>query len=402
MKSASQAKRALFLLTAVNYFNYIDRYILAAVLVSIKKDLSLSDFQAGLLATAFMMPYMLTAPIFGWLGDSTSRSKLLGFGAGLWSIATFVTGMSKNFMTMMASRFTLGLGESAFTTVSVPFLSDFFSSEKRGRILAIFSSALPVGAALGYVLGGLLGASVGWRNAFFIVGFPGLILSVLLMRLQDPRKTQEHTGFSIKELTSVLRSSPSYLLATFGYCAYTFVVGGIAHWIPSFIQRTHGLSELSANTLFGGIAVGSGLFGTLAGGYLGDHLNKKASGGHLKISAISMLLALPFFWFCVQSEQLNIFVIFLALTQFCFFLSTSPINVALLHSVPYKHRNSAIALSIFACHMLGDALSSPLIGMYSDMTGSLKNGILMCTPVILIAVILWWIGANKTIQAEIH
>ena len=309
MKSASQAKRALFLLTAVNYLNYIDRYILAAVLVSIKKDLSLSDFQAGLLATAFMMPYMLTAPIFGWLGDSTARSKILGFGAALWSIATFVTGMSKSFMTMMASRFTLGLGESAFTTVSVPFLSDFFPAEKRGRILSIFSSALPVGAALGYVLGGLLGASVGWRNAFFIVGFPGLILAFLLMRLKDPRKTQEKSKYSIKELTSVLRSSQSYLFATFGYCAYTFVVGGIAHWIPSFIQRTYGLSELSANTLFGGIAVGSGLFGTLAGGYLGDHLDKKSPGGHLRISAISMLFALPFFWFCVQSDQLNIFVI---------------------------------------------------------------------------------------------
>jgi predicted MFS family arabinose efflux permease len=154
---------------------------------------------------------------------------------------------------------------------------------------------LPVGAALGYVLGGLLGASVGWRNAFFIVGFPGLILAFLLMRLKDPRKTQEKSKYSIKELTSVLRSSQSYLFATFGYCAYTFVVGGIAHWIPSFIQRTYGLSELSANTLFGGIAVGSGLFGTLAGGYLGDHLDKKSPGGHLRISAISMLFALPFF-----------------------------------------------------------------------------------------------------------
>lgn len=387
-----KARRALILLTAVNYLNYIDRYILAAVLVSIKTDMGLSDFQAGLLATAFMLPYMLTAPIFGWLGDTRDRSKILSLGAVVWSVATFATGLGRSFAALMTSRFFLGLGESAFTTTSIPFLSDFYSAEKRGRILAIFSSALPVGAALGYVLGGVLGASVGWRMAFCIVGFPGLILSIFLWKLGESRKQIHKSTFDLKNVLKTLFKAKPYVFGVLGYCAYTFVVGGVAHWIPSYLQRTYSMTELSSNTLFGGIAVGSGLIGTLSGGWLGDFLEKKAPGGHLRISSFSMLLAAPFFWFCLHAENLTTFAVLLAFTQFFFFLSTSPINVALIQSVPARITNSAMAIAIFSCHILGDAISSPLIGKYSDMTGSLKEGLLLCTPVILLSSVFWWLG----------
>jgi MFS transporter, Spinster family, sphingosine-1-phosphate transporter len=393
MKLSSPVK-VLSILTAVNYLNYIDRYILAAVLVSIKADLGLSDFQAGLLATAFMIPYMFTAPLFGWLGDTRDRSKILSLGAGLWSLATLVTGMAGHFWTMMASRFTLGIGESAFTTTSIPLLSEYFPSAKRGRVLAIFSSALPVGAALGYVLGGILGASVGWRWAFAIVGFPGLILAAIVWFIGDPRKENIETKFAFGSLIQLLGRSKSYVWAVAGYCAYTFAVGGIAHWIPSYIQRTYSLSELSANTLFGGIAVGSGLVGTLLGGYLGDHLSKKERGGHLKISAISMFFAIPAFWFCMHAETVKSFAILLVFVQLFFFLSTSPINVALLESVPEKFRNSGMAMAIFLCHVLGDAISSPLIGKVSDVSGSLQSGILLCAPVIFLSAIFWWLGSR--------
>jgi len=389
---SKKAKKVLILLTAINYLNYIDRFILSAVLVSIKADLGLSDLQAGLLATAFMVPYMLTAPLFGWLGDTQNRSRILSLGAVVWSFATFWTGLAKSFNIMMISRFLLGLGESAFTTTSVPFLSDHFPAEKRGKILAIFSSALPVGAALGYVLGGILGTTVGWRAAFFIVGIPGFILAALMWRVPDPRVQDKENKFAFRQALASLKKSKPYIWAVLGYCAYTFVVGGVAHWIPSYLQRTFSLTELSANTLFGGIAVGSGLVGTLAGGWLGDYLNRKTPGGHLRISSMSMLIALPCFWFCLNTDDLNIFIAMLVFTQFFFFLSTSPINVALIESIPAKFGNTAMAIAIFCCHILGDAISSPLIGYYSDMTGSLRQGVLICTPVILLASLFWWLG----------
>jgi predicted MFS family arabinose efflux permease len=398
---SSRAKKVLILLTAINYLNYIDRFILSAVLVSIKADLGLSDLQAGLLATAFMLPYMLTAPLFGWLGDTQNRSRILSIGAALWSFATFWTGLVKSFNIMLVSRFLLGLGESAFTTTSVPYLSDYFPAEKRGKVLAIFSSALPVGAALGYVLGGVLGSTVGWRMAFFIVGIPGFILAALIWRMKDPRGSQNEKKFSFKEAISVLKKSRPYVWAVLGYCAYTFVIGGVAHWIPSYLQRMFGMTELSANTMFGGIAVGSGLVGTLAGGWIGDYLNRKTPGGHLRISSWSMLLALPCFYICLNTDDLNIFILTLVFTQFFFFLSTSPINVALIESIPEKFGNTAMAMAIFFCHILGDAISSPLIGYYSDMTGSLRRGVLICTPFILLAAGFWWLG-YKAKQKALH
>lgn len=388
----SRSKKILILLTAINYLNYIDRFILSAVLVSIKTDLGLSDLQAGLLATAFMFPYMLTAPLFGWLGDTQNRAKILSLGAALWSFATFWTGLVQSFSAMLTTRFLLGLGESAFTTTAIPFLSDHYPINKRGKILAIFSSALPVGAALGYVLGGVLGAAVGWRNAFFIVGLPGFLLATVLWMMGDPRSRSSTQEFQFKQALHALTKSQSYIYAVLGYCAYTFVVGGVAHWIPSYLQRTFSMTELTANTTFGGIAVGSGLVGTLVGGYLGDYLSLRTPGGHLRISAWSMAFALPSFWFCLNTDNLNIFIALLVVTQFLFFVSTSPINVALIECIPAKFRNTAMAIGIFACHILGDAISAPLIGYFSDLTGSLRQGVLICTPAIFLSMIFWWLG----------
>jgi MFS transporter, Spinster family, sphingosine-1-phosphate transporter len=388
------ARRALIILTAINYLNYIDRLILAAVLGSMKTDLSLSDFQAGLLATGFMIPYMLTSPLFGWLGDTQSRSRIIAVGTGIWSFATFMTGFARQYWTLLATRCALGIGESAFTTISMPFLADFYPANKRGRAFAIFATAAPVGAALGYILGGVLGSVVGWRNAFFIVGLPGLLLAFLVWKMADPRKTSKEEKFDFKKTFNALISSKAYVFAVLGFCANTFVVGGVAHWIPSYIQRTFAYSELQANTLFGALAVGSGLLGTLGGGWLGDYFCKKYGGGNQLLCALAMLLATPCFYIAVATDHFPTFVTFQALTLIFIFMSTSPINIAFIESVSPKIQTTAMAMAILACHVLGDAFSAPIMGYVSDMTGSLKNGLLVGTPFLALSAALWFFGAK--------
>jgi len=393
--TAQKRTRALVLLTSINYLNYIDRYILAAVLASIKADLSFSDYQCGLLATVFMFPYMFTSPIFGWLGDKAHRSKILSLGVSIWSVASLLTGQASQFLTMAASRFLLGIGESAFTVISVPYISDYFPSEKRGRVLSIFSTALPVGAALGFVLGGVLANWFGWRNAFFLVGAPGLILAFFVWRLPDPGKTVAVPKIDfLKSLKGLMRSK-DYTLAVLGYCAYTFVVGGVALWIPTYIQRSFALSQVNANMLFGGIAVVSGFFGTLIGGFLGDKWASRRPHGHMRISSLSMFLALPFYVGGILSANLIEFAILLSLAQFFFFISTSPINVTIIEAAPKNFRTSAMAISIFAIHLLGDAISSPIIGLISDYTGSLQMGMMVCSPIILLSALFWLWAARQ-------
>ena len=391
-----QPNKALFLLTTVNYLNYIDRYILAAVLVSIKADLGLSDFQAGLLATAFMIPYMFTSPFFGYLGDKNNRSKIISVGAAVWSFASVLTGQASQFVVMAASRFLLGIGESAFTVTSVPYLSDYFPEEKRGRILSIFSTALPVGAALGFILGGLMGKFFGWRMAFFVGGLPGLLLAYLIWKLPDPGRGKEAStsDLNLRKSFAALFRSKNYLLVVLGYCAYTFVVGGVAHWVPTYLQRAYAIDQMKANVIFGGIAVISGFLGTMVGGYWGDAETKKHRHGHIKISSYSMFLAMPFYVACLMSESLLGFAIWLSLAQFFFFVSTSPINITIIDVAPWHFRTSAMAMAVFACHILGDAISSPLIGWVSDQTGSLKIGMLACSPIILVSAALWLMAAR--------
>lgn len=386
-------KNALIVLTAINYLNYIDRLLLAALLGSIKTELSLSDFEAGLLATMFMVPYMLTSPLFGYLGDTQNRSKIIALGAGLWSVATFCTGLARNYTSLLFTRLGLGIGESAFTTIAMPYLAEHYPSEKHGRVFAIFNTASPVGAALGYLLGGLLGAWVGWRNAFLLVGIPGIILSLIIWRAKDPRHTIE-AKFDARMAMKTLLSSRSYLFAVAGFCAYTFVLGGVAHWIPSFIQRIFLVDQLKANAYFGGLAVVMGLFGTLSGGFLADRLLKKNPGANQLIPSLSMFLATPAFWFAMTTDSLSSFMVFMGLTLFFLFVAVSPINIAMIEAIPLRFRNSAMAMAILACHLLGDAFSAPIMGYVSDQTGSLRSGVLISTPVIALAGILWFVGAG--------
>ena len=396
---SKDAKKALTLLTAVNYLNYIDRFMLAALLSSIQKDLKLSDLQGGLLATAFMLAYILTSPGFGWLVQIFKRTSLLTVGICIWSFASLVTGVAGQFTLMFSARFLLGVGESIFTTVSTPFLTDFFAVERRGRAFSIYASAATAGAALGYVIGGFLGGWVGWRSSFYIAGIPGFILAILIFRLPEPRGKIKTEKIVVKDAFINLINNRPFVFAILGYTAYTFVVGGLAHWMPSYIQRSFSVSPADSNMLFGGIAVVNGFLGTLLGGYWSDRLNLKKKFGHLYFCAICMMASIPFFIACFYATHLFLFVVLMSVTQFLFFLPTSPINILILECVPGGLRTMAIAISIFACHIFGDAISSPLIGLISDRSGSLRNGMVWCAPVVFMAGVFWLLGMREKSQA---
>src|ERR1700674_5812161 len=184
--SPSAARYGLALLTLLNFVNYIDRFILAAVLPRIKTDLVLTDFELGLLANAFLVTYFLTSPLFGRLGDRGPRTRIMAAGVAVWSLATATAGLARSFAQLCAARAAVGVGEAAYATISPALLSDYFPPERRGRAFAIFYVAIPVGAAMGFLLGGALERAFGWRSVFFFVGLPGLVLAALTLTVSDP------------------------------------------------------------------------------------------------------------------------------------------------------------------------------------------------------------------------
>src|SRR6266545_155993 len=274
--SPAYRRYALVLLLAVNLLNYIDRQVLYAVFPLIKADLSLSDTALGLLGSSFMLCYMLSAPLFGWIGDRASRVRLASWGLSIWSIATGLAGFAPGYRTLLTARAAVGIGEASFGTISPGLLTDFFPRERRGRVLACFYLAIPVGSALGYLLGGVLGQRFGWHAAFLLVGAPGLMLVLPLGLLHEPprggtapARQQPDNGYA------TLYRNRSFVCNTLAMAAMTFAMGGLAQWVPSFLHRVHSLNVAKGNMLFGAITVLAGISGTLTGGWLGDRLQKR-------------------------------------------------------------------------------------------------------------------------------
>ena len=413
------AARALALLLTINLFCYLDRYILAAVLPSLKAEFLAGDpdqnGKAGLLTTAFLVSYMLTAPVFGWLADRSSRWLIIGISVALWSVASGVTGLAGTFAMLLGTRVFLGIGEAGYGPSAPTILSDLFPVEKRGRVLAWFFMAIPVGSALGYVIGGQINEHFGWRWAFFLVVPPGILLAALSWFMREPfphRPRVVSTGTLRADARTLLRI-PSYLLNTAAMTAMTFAIGGIAFWIPKYmsqrIAEQQGLQTLSAlgdlgamdqfnkilsevNTTFGIIVVVAGILSTLTGSWLGDRLRPRFSGAYFTVSGLAILLAFPCTLAMLKLPFPYAWIAVFGAVFFLFF-NTGPANTALANVTSPAMRATAFAINIFLIHAFGDALSPPLIGWVKSHT-NWDTAFALVSLMMLLTSALWFIAAR--------
>ncbi len=366
----------LLFLFGINLLNYIDRQILYAVFPPLQQALGLTDTQLGLLASAFMWVYLGSAPIFGFLADRRSRPRLMGLGVGLWSVATAATGMVGTYAHLLWARAAVGIGEASYGAVAPALISDHFPLRERGRAMAVFSMAIPVGSALGYLLGGTLGAAFGWQSAFFVVGVPGLLLAWRVAReIDPPRGAMDGDGApraappAGRRAVGELVRTPSYLLNCLAMTAMTFVIGGLAAWIPTYLVRVRGMELAQANVVFGLLTLISGVGGTAAGGWLGDRLLRRFPAAYFLVSGAGLLFSVP----CaagvilLESRTWALAAIFLA--EVLIFLNTGPLNAIIAAVSRSEVRATAFALNIFIIHLLGDAVSPAVVGLLSDRVG---------------------------------
>ncbi len=384
-------RTALAILTGLNFLNYVDRYIPAAVLPSISAALRLTDSQAGSLATLFILSYSLISPVAGFLGDRRPRFRLAALGVLVWSVATFGSGLAPTYLALVVARALTGVGEASYTVVTPSLVSDFYPAQRRGRALAVFYAAIPIGSALGYVLGGAINERFGWRWAFFMAGLPGMALAVMLLALRDPPRgildaapAAPANGPGRPSLR-VLGQYPSFLFNTGGQVIYTFVVGGLAAWMPTYFVRVRHLPLKSADITFGGVLALAGLVGTLIGGRLGDRLAQRRPAGHFLLSGGSLVASAPFAVAGVLAESPAIFwpSMFVALTLL--FLTTGPLNAAMANVLPAHLRGWGFAIYTMAIHLLGDAASPYVIGFVSDHMGGLALPVLVTATLPVLA-----------------
>lgn len=393
-KTAVSGLGLLILLTLINLFNYLDRYILVALSPTIKKELDLSYSQVGFLISAFMFSYFLISPVFGWMGDNRPRLKVMSVGVALWSIATAASGMAKGFSGLLSARLAVGVGEAAYGAISPSILTDLFPKSIRGKIFSLFFMAIPVGSAMGFLLGGILEEHVGWRHALWFAGVPGLALALALLFFREPERgkfdaeEERQEQFDLRTTYRALSGNSDYVLTVLGYCAYTFVLGGVAAWIPHFIELYLHVPAAKGNQAFGAITVAAGFLGTFVGGYWADYWARKGTDAYLKLSALSMFLALPVYFLVLHARDYTSFCLWVFVLEFLLFLSTSPINAQIVNSVSPAIRATANAVGIFLIHLLGDAISPSLVGVIADYS-SLLAGMYLFSVAILLSGVFW-------------
>jgi MFS family permease len=431
------ARAALVLLLLINLFNYIDRQVLAAVVDPLKQTFfgasggatgstALDSLQAwcrdhlgfkpelaliGVLNMAFMVTYMAGAPLFGRLAERHSRWVLIGVGVGLWSLASGASGLAGTFFALLLTRCMVGVGEAAYGPVAPALISDFYPVKVRGQMLAWFYMAIPVGSALGYVLGGAVArSSIGefgaralgvhaesWRWAFYLVVLPGLALAAVSFFMREPPRGQSDLASSTESRAvhwrdyRVLLRTPSYVLCTLGMTAMTFAIGGIAFWMPYYLKHKPGASG-PVEVYFGGLVCVAGLLATLLGGWVGDKMRTRFSGSYFLVSGLAMLLGFPFMIAALYSPFPAIWVL-LFVTCFCLFFNTGPTNTILANVTHPSIRAGAYALNIFMIHAFGDVISPVVIGVVSDRY-DMNRAFVLVGAMFVVSGALWLLGTR--------
>jgi MFS family permease len=414
-------KAILALLTALNLLNYLDRYVLSAVLKPIQVDLAVSGFAAGTLATVFLVGYFTTSPLFGHWADRSARARkwLVVFGVVVWSLATIATGLARGFWSLLAARAVVGVGEASYVTIAPTIIDDIAPAKARARWLSIFFTAIPVGSALGYLIGGAVQrATHDWRQAFYVAGVPGLGLGLLCLlisdrgeaRLDAPPESPTGGGWFAKLRRAArafwgsarsLTSLPLYRDVVFGQCAFTAAINGFGYWAPKYVADRYHLDPGYASIVFGGVLVAGGAIGTLLGGALGDRATRgreddaSVARGNLAVCAIATWVGAALTAAALSARTSTAFFAIALPCEVALFVQGGPFNVAVFRSVPSHLRSSAMALSIFAMHLLGDLWSPPLIGLIADFA-PMAWAMLLCPAGFAVAGSFWWRGWRVT------
>lgn len=386
---------ALALLTGLNLFNFIDRYVLPGAQPLIQSEFHADYAQMGLLTSAFFFTYMLAAPFTGWLGDRMARKPLIVAGAMVWSVATLTTALVHSYGALLFRHAIVGIGEATFSVFAPALLADFFPEEERNRIYSIFYLTIPVGGAIGYMVGGVVGERWGWRAPFYVSALPGFLIALLFWWLvREPRRgSADRLAVTAERGTfRGLFRNRIYWSATLGLAMWTFAVGGLSTFLPTFFVRFGGASVARAGLIAGGITVVAGVGGTAIGGWIGQLWLRRNAGALFLISALSPLLAIPAGAVVFFGPKSMLFGAALV-AEVLLFLGTGPLNAALVNSVAAPVRSTAIALNLFTIHALGDAISPHLIGMVSDRS-TLRQGMSITLVALLLSSVLLFRGAR--------
>jgi len=405
----------LVVLVIVYTFNFIDRQIVGILAIPIKAELRLSDSQLGLMGgLAFALFYTLLGIPIARLADRVSRTWIMTVALALWSLMTALCGLTQNFAQLFLARVGVGVGEAGGVAPAYSLICDYFPAKERARALSVYSFGIPIGAAVGIVLGGYITSLMSWRMAFFIVGLAGLLITPLLKftvrepkrgALDPPRVDADRAAAvaapSLLAVIAVLARKPSFWGLSLGAASASMMGYGLFFWAPSFLVRSFHLSLLHASLSFGALVLVGGLIGIWFGGALTDRYGEKRRSMYAFIPAIAFVATVPFYIAGVLSTTLWISFAVLLVPTALGLVWLGPVLAAVQHLVPSNMRATASALFLFINNLIGIGLGTALIGIVSDSmrlrfgVESLRYAILAGTGFYLVAAALLFLAGKK-------
>jgi MFS family permease len=400
---------ALAVMTTVSVLNYLDRTLIYILFAPIKKEMSFSDFELGLLGTtSFVILFTLLGVPFGRLADRSSRKNMIAAGLAVWSLFSGLTGFAGGFWTLFLCRVMVGVGEATLGPAALSLLSDYFPPRTRATVQSIYASGITFGSGLAFFLGGWIGVNFGWRTAFYYLGFPGLVVALLVYLLREPQRGRTEVTpakYTSNDWKLLFRSKPlRYHYA--GYAMFALAANSLSIWAPTFFARAHGYSLATLGAVAGITSLVSGIPSTLLGGYLSDRLHRTGPGGRMRLSSIASLFAIPFWIVLLFSNN----VPFLLLANFIL-LGLSLIwiapSMADVHDMTGPHLRG-LGIGVFVClvNLVAYGIGSPLIGKVNDLLGAATNpgmmryGFLISPISCAFAAILLWRGSHVLEQTH--
>jgi MFS family permease len=401
-------------MVAINFLNYMDRYVGAALVSPIQKEFHITDAQVGLLATAFLLVYAIAALPFGFWGDRGIRHTIIGVGVTIWSLATLISGFAASYIQLFLSRAVVGIGEASYYPAGTSLVSDYFAQEQRGRVMSIWGAGSVFGIAAAYAGGGYVADHFGWRTAFFIAATPGLLLAFLAFTMREPlRGSMERVGPALRRTTDAslrtfinLMRIPTLRAAILAQSVLYFVLASNAFWLPTVLHRRFEMSVTSAGLLSGGVLVAGGLIGTLLGGWLADRRLKAHPAAHLEVGIAGFLIGAVFITIALIAPlnigPVPVFIPAFLITVIALYLHSGPFTAVSQNVVSPALRASCVTMLLFVSHVFGDSHSTFDVGWISDHVHNLQLALLITSPTLLVvAAIIAWTGL-RTVKPDIE
>lgn len=402
--SREHAIWALVVLLMASFFNYLDRFLVSAMLKDIKDAFDMDHTEGQSLWTAFTIGYMICAPFIGILSERRNRVRIFAVCVAIWSAATIGTGLAEDYWHLLIARLLTGVGEAGCLIVGPILVADYFSRENRGKMLSLFYLGIPLGGAAGFLAGGLLSPAIGWRPTFFVAGFPGLVVAALMWYLREPeRGATEHDGAhhhaipknaTFKDYVRLFRT-PSLVLNVLAQSAAAFAIIPVVHGAAEYLENVRGFPRGTAVGLIG-LGLVAGVFGNFVGGFVGDRLNRRTKAAYAIVAGVGYTMGLPFMLLGLFAESPWIYSSALFLGPFFLYTCMPAVNTHVANVVPAAHRAVAFAVAIFTIHLLGDTISPLIFGVLSDATGDSRDAFFIFPFILLLSGALFFVAARYT------